>query len=280
MPTRRCHAAAGADRHDPVAGGEQQRGVEPGRPHPPEPVDEEQEHEGVGDVQRQAHRARRRASVRTASVAGKRSATHVSDAERDERGARARSPCTAGRGVNGSVLARTARGPSPPVAADDRAPTPNSAAPPAIDDRPPRRTSARTRPSTMPAQKNASHGSSGWVPLTTTSSSEPARRAAARRRAASSCRARRAGARGSTRRSRRRRPRRRRRRRRPTRVRHVQSSGGQRRTSRRSTGRIVPGQTMSSSSPPPYSTSPRRTSVQRLADQRARSLDGAPCEAA
>ena len=30
---------------------------------------------------------------------------------------------------------------------------------------------ARTRPSTIPAQKNASHGSSGWVPLTETSNS-------------------------------------------------------------------------------------------------------------
>ena len=48
----------GADRDDPVDGGEDERGVEPGRPHPAESVDEEQEHEGVRDVQREAHGAR------------------------------------------------------------------------------------------------------------------------------------------------------------------------------------------------------------------------------
>ena len=45
------------DGDDPVHGGERQRRAEPGRLDPAEPVDDEVEDEGVGDVQRQAHRA-------------------------------------------------------------------------------------------------------------------------------------------------------------------------------------------------------------------------------
>ena len=112
MPKRRCHQLATAMATIQYAGGEHERGVEPGRADPAQPVDDEVEDEGVGDVQRQAHRA----GV-AQQLDGRRAGEAVGqprDRRRTRRGpCRARWPCTRSPRLNGSLLASTgARAPT------------------------------------------------------------------------------------------------------------------------------------------------------------------------
>ena len=135
----------------------------------PEPVDHEVEHEGVGDVQRQAHRPgvaqqldRRRAGEAVGQPCdhGEGDERRAERARRVGQAARRTGPCWSASPPAGSC--RPTPTPSPPGRTASRRRRSPATRHHSVD---------RTRPSTMPAQKNASHGSSGWVPLTPTSKS-------------------------------------------------------------------------------------------------------------